>query len=154
MLLDFELCTEGLDEARYAFIVDEPNTGVMRVFRARVASTRFVPRRCPPDGAQVARGIALLFAAHGMLALRPTAASARISLMRNILVLYSLTATSDETGSVTKPSHRVPVEDMPGERPHNDHMRDALIVWHGEGNLVRHPVPDQIKAVDQVGVPR
>jgi hypothetical protein len=42
---------------------------------------------------------------------------------------------------------------MPGKSAENDHISQPLIVWEAEGNIEWHPIPDQEKAIDQVGVP-
>lgn len=51
------------------------------------------------------------------------------------------------------PPHRAPIEDPSVQRPECDDKGQALILRETEGNVEWHPIPNQIKAVDQIGVP-
>ncbi len=42
---------------------------------------------------------------------------------------------------------------MAGKRADHDHVRKPFVLRQTEGNVEGHPVPDQKKTVDQVGVP-
>ncbi len=51
------------------------------------------------------------------------------------------------------PSHGVPVEDMASEHAHDHNISEPFVLWQTEGNVEGHPVLDQEKTVDQIGVP-
>jgi hypothetical protein len=47
----------------------------------------------------------------------------------------------------------MPIEDVARDGTQGDHISQPLIIRQAESNVEGHPVPDQEKTVDQVGVP-